>query len=126
MSAIIKKAIVLTVLTVMCWPQCPVEAALIAHWKLDETKGYRASDSSGNGKHAALSSQLSFDSSSVPGILGKALHLADGDSWMTAQTVSVPIDAFTIALWFRPDIDLNSNSDRIYMVFWNGQDEVGR
>ncbi len=123
MSAIIKKAIVLTILTVMCWPQCPVEAALIAHWKLDETTGVEASDSSGNRKHAVLNKQLSFDSSSVPGVIGKALHLANGDSWITAKTVSVPTDAFTIALWFRPDIDLNSNSAKIYMMFWNGQNE---
>ncbi len=123
MSAIIKKAIVLTVLTVMCWPQYSAEAALIAHWKLDETTGVRASDSGGNGHHAVLNRQLSFDSSSVPGVIGKGLHLGDGDSWLTAKTVFVPTDAFTIALWFRPDIDLNSNSARIYMIFWNGQNE---
>jgi tetratricopeptide (TPR) repeat protein len=124
MNAIIKKAIVLTVLTVMCRPQCPVEAALIAHWKLDETSGVQASDSSGNGHHAVLSSQLSFDSSSVPGVIDKALHLADGTGWMTAQTVSIPTDAFTVALWFKSESDLNKGSARMYMIFWNGPETI--
>ncbi|MHC4214715.1 MAG: hypothetical protein ACYSWP_15235, partial [Planctomycetota bacterium] len=86
MSAIIKKTIVLTVLTVMCWPQYSAEAALIAHWKLDETTGVEASDSSGNGYHAVLTRELSFDSNSVPGVIDKALHQVVGTGWIFAQT----------------------------------------
>ncbi len=123
MSAIIKKAIVLTVLTVMCRPECPAEAALIAHWKLDETTGFRASDSSGNGHHAILGSPLLFDNSSVPGVIDKGLHLVKNGGWMIAQTVSVPTDAFTVALWFKSEGDLNKKSARMYMIYWNGPEK---
>jgi len=80
-----------------------VQAALVGQWKLDETSGTIAHDSSGNGHHATLMGGLSFDKSSVGGIEGRALKL-DGidDGLVTADSFCRGSDSFTIALWFNP------------------------
>ena len=50
--------------------------SMIAHWKLDETTGRTASDSSGNGYDGTLEGGFSFDSASDVGQFGTALSFS--------------------------------------------------
>ncbi|MHC5054213.1 MAG: LamG-like jellyroll fold domain-containing protein [Planctomycetota bacterium] len=52
--------------------------AAAAHWKLDETTGFTAGDSSGNGRDGALGGVLDFGTHSVAGALGGALDFPGG------------------------------------------------
>jgi TolA-binding protein len=100
------------------------KADLVAYWKLDETARTTVTDSSGNGHNGTLVGGLSFDSSSVEGVIDKALHLtgAKGAS-IHADSVSVPTSAFTFSLWFNPDSDQDSSSDKWYLMCWGGDEE---
>jgi len=49
---------------------------MLAHWKLDETSGTTASDSSGNGYHGTLEGGFSFDTASVGGLFSGALDFS--------------------------------------------------
>jgi hypothetical protein len=50
--------------------------SMIAHWKLDETGGTKAFDSSGNDYHGELQGGFSFDTASIPGMFGNALNFS--------------------------------------------------
>ena len=50
--------------------------SMVAHWKLDETSGTTASDSSGNGYHGTLEGGFSFDTASVGGQFSGALDFS--------------------------------------------------
>ncbi|MHC4655810.1 MAG: LamG-like jellyroll fold domain-containing protein [Planctomycetota bacterium] len=50
--------------------------SMVAHWKLDETSGTTASDSSGSGYHGTLEGGFSFDTASVGGKFGGALDFS--------------------------------------------------
>jgi len=96
------------------------KAELIGHWMLDEANGTIASDSSGNGHHANLMGGLSFDSNSVPGMIGNALELDGRDDYIVAETVFIPTTSFTITLWFNPHSYLDTSSKRMDLVYWKG------
>jgi len=49
---------------------------MVAYWKLDETSGTTASDSSGNGYHGTLEGGFAFDTAAVLGPLGNALNFS--------------------------------------------------
>jgi hypothetical protein len=102
-----------------------LDEGLVGHWELDETSGTTVSDSSGNGHNGTLMGGLSFDSNSVEGVIGKALHLtgAKGAS-IHADSVSVPTSAFTISLWFNPDSDQDSSGNKWYLMFWGGDPDT--
>ncbi len=82
---------------------------MVGRWKLDETSGTVAADSSGYGNNGTLSgSGLSFDTSSVTAPLGGGLYF-DG----TDDHIDVP-DGFgnfkggmTVALWANPSSNVN-------------------
>jgi len=93
-------------------------ASLVAHWKLDETSGTTASDSSGNGHDGALSDGCSFDDKSVHGVIGNALAFDRAKDHLNADSVDLPTDRFTIALWFNPDSTLGSNHREMHFVYW--------
>jgi len=98
-------------------------ATLQAHWKLDETTGITAMDSTGNGYHATLMGGLSFDKSSAEGIEGRALNL-DGidDGIVTADSFCRGSDSFTIALWFNPKKTLDGKSNQVnFLCGWKKQ-----
>jgi len=95
-------------------------AELVGHWMLDETSGTIASDSSGNGNDAKLMGGLSFDSNSATGVIRKALALDGRDDYLVAESLSLPTDAFTIALWFNPNFNLDGGSNRMDLVYWGG------
>lgn len=63
--------------------------SMIAHWKLDETTGRTASDSSGNGYDGVLEGGFSFDSASDVGQFGTALSFSHpNDVVNTGRTAS--------------------------------------
>jgi len=95
-------------------------ADLTGHWKLDETSGTTANDFSGNENTGQLSGGLSFDKNSVEGFIGNALYLDGQNNYICAKSLSIPINAFTIALWFTPDSNLGGDSRRMYLVYWGG------
>ena len=96
-------------------------ADLVAHWKLDEQTGTVANDSSGNGHNGRLMGGMSFDKNSVIGVIGNALDFDGRDDYIVAETVLLPPNAFTIALWFNPDSNLDSSSNRMDLVYWGGR-----
>jgi competence protein ComGC len=83
----------------LCWEQ-----PLVAHWKLDETSGTTASDSSDNGNHGTLVN-MNPASDWVSGRVGGAL---DFDGWN--DYVQVPdspsfhiADGISILAWINPE-----------------------
>ncbi|MHC4645627.1 MAG: LamG-like jellyroll fold domain-containing protein [Planctomycetota bacterium] len=94
---------------------------LVGHWELDETSGTTVKDSTGNGHDGILTGGLSFDNRSVAGEIGNALHL-DGtqDRRIFVESIDLPASAFTIGLWFNPDLTLDGSSERVYFMFWQG------
>jgi subtilisin family serine protease len=99
-------------LTKIDWFQRPV-----AWWKMDEETGTIAHDSAGDSNGVCLGG-LSFDNDSVPGVMGNAIHLDGVDDRVYASSMSLPREAFTLAMWFRPDEDLSSGSSRMDLIHW--------
>ncbi len=90
---------------------CATGAFLEAHWKLDETIGTEAKDSSGNGFHATLIGGLSFDKDSVRGVESGALNMdGSNNGIVTPDSFCRGSDSFSIALWFNPKATLDSDS----------------
>ncbi len=52
------------------------QRSMVTHWKLDETSGTIASDSSGNGHDGKLEGGFSFDTATIPGRFGYALNFS--------------------------------------------------
>jgi hypothetical protein len=50
--------------------------SMVGHWKLDETSGRTANDSSGNGNHGTLEGGFAFDTASAMGQFGSALNFS--------------------------------------------------
>jgi hypothetical protein len=80
-------------LTVTAPPSAP---GPVAHWKFDETSGLTASDASGNGRNATLSTGASF----AAGRLSNALSL-NGTNGKASASVG-GTSAFTYAAWIKP------------------------
>ncbi|HWW02349.1 MAG TPA: glycoside hydrolase family 2 TIM barrel-domain containing protein [Candidatus Acidoferrum sp.] len=93
-------------LTVVVNPNLGITNGLLAWWKMDETGGAAASDSSGNNLNAAVSGAVF-----ATGYLSNALYFNGSNS---AATFSSP-DAvqLTIAAWARADGQGNSAYPRI-------------
>ena len=89
---------------------------LIGWWKLDETSGTTASDSSGSGNSGTLNGTLSFSSNSVAGKVGKALVFSSGESINVANTNPRQL---TLMGWFK------STPDTTQMLITNAQDAWG-
>jgi subtilisin family serine protease len=90
---------------------------LVSWWKLDEVSGTVAYDSMG-GNDGVLLGGLSFDNASVPGKIGNAIHLDGTNDRIYAQSLSLPTEAFTMAMWFKPDTNLSSSSSRMELIHW--------
>jgi hypothetical protein len=76
---------------------------LVARWKLDETTGKTAADSSGRGHAATLEGGLSFDTHSVAGPRGKALRLDGTDDCLRAAGFKGVVGSGprTISVWIK-------------------------
>ena len=75
----------------------PAQAELVGWWKLDETSGTIASDSSGNGHHSTLVGSPQW----VAGYFGGALEFADSPDMVTVPYSAQlnPENQFTVVLW---------------------------
>ena len=77
---------------------------LIGHWKLDETEGTTATDSSGNGNDGTLNGGMDATNDSIPGPVGTALLFDGIDDYITIANESVFDNGpFTLALWYTTD-----------------------
>jgi hypothetical protein len=91
------KAVAFGLVVLLFSPVCPANAqtepdittGLVGHWKLDETSGTTAVDSSGNSYNGTMNNGLDASSDSVVGRLMTALNF-DG----AGDNISVPDDAF--------------------------------
>ena len=82
------------------------DTSLIAHWKLDETTGLIAADSSANGNNGTLTGGLSFDTDSVsPGQNGDALQFDGSLDYISVPNHATlqPTGALTITAWIKGD-----------------------
>src|SRR5207247_1757744 len=93
-------------LTVVVNPNLGIQNGLLAWWKMDETGGVLAADSSGNGLDATVS-VATF----TTGYLSNALSF---NGTTAAATFSSPdTDLITLAGWVRADAQGNSQYPRI-------------
>lgn len=77
---------------------------LVGHWKLDETSGSVASDSSGMQRDATLVGTPTLGTSTNSSALGTAVELNGSSDYVTTgSSLANDLDAFTIAGWVRPD-----------------------
>jgi len=78
---------------------------LVARWKLDETSGKTAADSSGRGHTATLEGSLSLDTHSVAGPRGKALRLDGTGECLHAAGFKGVVGSGprTISVWIKTD-----------------------
>lgn len=74
------------------------------HYKLDETSGTTASDSSGRGNTGALTGGLDFSNDSVPGAIGNGLDFDGSNDYISvADGSGLPTtgDDFTVTTWLK-------------------------
>ncbi|HIF26219.1 MAG TPA: DUF1566 domain-containing protein [Micavibrio sp.] len=84
-----------------------VPDGLVAHWKLDETTGTTAVDSSGNGNDASMIGNLSADTHSAPGAVGRSLNFTGAETYITVTGSGFPTGSgtpFTMSAWAQSDI----------------------
>jgi hypothetical protein len=93
---------------------------LVGWWKLDETSGKTAADSSKHKRKGALKEGLSFDKSSAAGRIGKALKL-DGDGYIeiTKYKGVVGTRPRTVTAWIK------TTTSRGEVISW-GADDFGQ
>ena len=85
--------------------------ALIGHWKLDETSGTTAADSSGNGNDGTMEAGLDAANDSVDGIYDTSLYFDASGEFINIGDVAIyDFDAsdFTLSTWFKT----TSNTDQ--------------
>ena len=93
----------------------------IGWWTLDETCGTIAADSSGRNNNGTLMNGLNFANDSVQGRIGNALHFDGIDDKVLASSLSLPSGSgVTMAMWFNPDVTLNSSTGRVDFTYWVG------
>ena len=95
-----------TGLTVVVNPNSSVTNGLLVWWKMDETGGSTAFDSSGNGRNASL-----VNASFTSGYLSNAL-LCNGTTSRATYTAQ-DTNQVTVAAWVRADAQGNSQFPRI-------------
>jgi len=93
---------------------------LVGWWKLDETSGKSAADSSRHKRKGALKGELSFDKNSVVGRIGKTLKLDGEDGYIeiTKYKGVVGTHPRTVTAWVK------TTSSRGEVISW-GADDFG-
>ncbi|HDS84919.1 MAG TPA: hypothetical protein ENN97_06990 [Phycisphaerales bacterium] len=76
---------------------------LRGYWKLDETSGTTAYDSTINGNHGQLKGDLAFETDSIPGKFGRALVFDGQDDYIEIPSLNFSSNTVTITAWVRPD-----------------------
>jgi hypothetical protein len=94
---------------------------LVGWWKLDETSGKTAADSSRHKHKGALKGDLSFDRDSVAGRIGKTLKLGGEDGYIeiTKYKGVVGTKPRTVTAWVK------TTSSRGEVISW-GADDFGK
>jgi len=94
---------------------------LAGWWKLDETSGKAAADSSRHKRKGALKEGMSFDKDSVAGRTGKALKFGSDDGYVeiTGYKGVVGTKPRTVAAWIKTE------STRGEIISW-GTDDFGK
>lgn len=94
---------------------------LVGWWKLDETSGKAAADSSKHKRNGALKEKLSFDKDSAPGRIGKAIKLSGEDGYIeiTKYKGVVGTKPRTVTAWIKTT---TSNGE---VMSW-GADDFGK
>ncbi|HIF26221.1 MAG TPA: DUF1566 domain-containing protein [Micavibrio sp.] len=79
-----------------------VPSGLVGHWRLDETSGTNAADTSGNGNNGTMNGGLN-GGDSVNGTVGTAISF-DGAADSIATTLNTDLAQYTISAWvWSPD-----------------------
>ncbi len=112
-----KKLIFLTCLVLVLSVAGNVSADLVVHYKLDETSGNIASDSSGNGYDGTINGSPNW----VAGKMGGALEFTGGDDiTLPATAMGLRSDIGSVALWMNADVPSGINT-----MFWAGDNTTG-
>jgi len=84
-------------------PTLDTDPNLVGWWKLDETSGATAADSSRHQRHAALKGGLSFERISAPGRAGNAIRLdgKDGSIEVAKYKGVTGTRPRTVAVWIK-------------------------
>ena len=91
------------------------DTSLIGHWKLDETSGTTAADSSGNGNDGTMTGGLDAGTDSVTGKINTALNFDGDDEINISNSNILEPTLFTVAAWVRPvDVDSPLETQGIY------------
>ncbi|MER7505968.1 LamG-like jellyroll fold domain-containing protein [Nonomuraea pusilla] len=96
----------------MAPPAAQLPSGETSLWKLDETSGTSAGDSSGKGFNATLSGTYSR----IPGQLGQAVKLSPGGLISTGKPVLNTTQSYTVTAWVR----LDSSSTRQAVISQKG------
>jgi len=92
-------------------------AELVVHYRLDETSGTVAYDSSGNGFDGTIEGSPNW----VAGIMGGALDFTGGDNvTLPADRMGLTSDIGSVAYWMNVDVP-----SAIYTMFWAGDNTTG-
>lgn len=107
------------------------QTTTVAHWKLDETSGTTAVDSSGKSLHGTLTGGISFNTDSVSGQDGKALKF-DADTEYVSIGGSNVAPPWTVSVWVARNaspnasaILMHSGSYVIKLEQWPSTNKVG-
>jgi hypothetical protein len=76
-------------------------SSAVGWWKLDETTGITASDSSGSGYNGMLQNGLTFDNDSVTGVYDGALSLDGTDDCISLPALNLNSNTVTITAWVK-------------------------
>ncbi len=85
-----------------------ISDGLVGHWKLDETTGTIAADSSGNGNDGTMSNGLDADNDSAIGAVGRAIRFegtAFENELNVAHDAVFSPDDFSLAAWIYVEAD---------------------
>ncbi len=92
-------------------------AELLVHYKLDETSGAVAFDSSGNGYDGTINGGSNW----VTGTMGGALEFTGGENvTLPANDMGLSSDIGSVAFWMNADVP-----SAIYTMFWAGDNTTG-
>lgn len=96
-----------------------VPDGLVGHWRMDETSGITALDSSGNNNNGIVS-DTTFAASSTSGMVGKAFNsLDDNDRIAVPDSATLnPNTAITVSAWVRS----RKESRQRLVTKWGGTD----
>jgi hypothetical protein len=101
-------------------PTLDKDPHLVGWWKLDETSGKTAADSSKHKRKGTLKEDLSFDKGAAPGRIGKALRFGDnGYVQITGYKGVVGTKPRTVAAWIK------TTSSKGEVISW-GADDFGK